>query len=51
VDKKNQVTRRQWIISVILATSEVEIGRMEIQGGPRQKVCETLSPKKPEQMD
>jgi hypothetical protein len=33
----------QWLILVILATREAEIGRMEVQGQHRQTVHETIS--------
>jgi hypothetical protein len=35
----------QWLMSVILATWEAEIGRIMDQGYPRQIVLEILSPK------
>jgi hypothetical protein len=38
-------TRRQWFILVILAIWEAEIGRVKVQGQPRQRVLETPSPK------
>jgi hypothetical protein len=36
----------QWFMSVILATQEVEIRRIMVQGQPRQKVGESPSPPK-----
>jgi hypothetical protein len=33
--------RHQWFLPVILTTWEAEIGRIIVQGQPRQKVCKT----------
>jgi hypothetical protein len=35
----------QWLTPIIRATWEAEMGRMEIQGQPRQIVLKTSSPK------
>jgi hypothetical protein len=37
----------QWLIPVILATQEAEIRRISVQSQSEQKVCKTLSWKKP----
>jgi hypothetical protein len=37
-------TRRQWFTPIILATSQAEIGRIVVQGQPREIVPETLPP-------
>jgi hypothetical protein len=39
----SDVTRRQWLIPIILATQESEIRRITVQSQPGQIVCETLS--------
>jgi hypothetical protein len=39
---ENQNDWAQWLMSIILATWEAEIGKTAIQGYPRQKVPETL---------
>jgi hypothetical protein len=41
-----KISRHWWLTSVILATQEAEIRRIEVQSQPRQIVCETLSKKK-----
>jgi hypothetical protein len=41
-----KISRHWWLTSVILATQEAEIRRIEVQSQPRQIVCETLSQKK-----
>jgi hypothetical protein len=33
---------RQWLTSIILATQEIEIRKLTVQGQPRQKVSEIL---------
>jgi hypothetical protein len=43
--KNIQQARCQWVRSVILTTWEAEIGRITVQGQPRQIVGKTLSPK------
>jgi hypothetical protein len=47
--KKGFLTRRQWLIPVILAIQEAEIGRIEVQSQPRQTVLKNLSQKYPTQ--
>jgi hypothetical protein len=41
--------RHQWLTSVILATQEAEIRRIEVEASPSQIVPETLSGKNPSQ--
>jgi hypothetical protein len=43
--KKTQKTRHWWLTSVIPATWEADIRRIEVQGQPGQKVFKTPSPK------
>jgi hypothetical protein len=49
VIKKTSKARHRWLTSIILATQEAEIGRIEVQSQPEQTVCETLSRKNPSQ--
>jgi hypothetical protein len=44
-NQKNIKARHQWLTPIILATWEVESGRIEIQGQPWQRVHKTTSPK------
>jgi hypothetical protein len=39
------MVRHQWLMSIIQATWEVEIGRIKVQGQPWEIVCEASSPK------
>jgi hypothetical protein len=41
--KKKKVAGLQWLTSIILATQEAEIRRIEVQSQPEKMVCETLS--------
>jgi hypothetical protein len=41
IDLKMSTGQEQWLNTVILATWEAEIGRITIQGHPRQKGHET----------
>jgi hypothetical protein len=43
------LARHRWLTSVILATQEAEIRRIEVQSHPGQIVHETLSQKNPSQ--
>jgi hypothetical protein len=43
--KNKNITGRQWLTPVILATWEAEIGRTEVQDQPKQIVHKTPSPK------
>jgi hypothetical protein len=36
----------RWLMPIILATQRVEIKKITVQSQARQRVCETLSPKK-----
>jgi hypothetical protein len=47
--KSLKEARRPWLPSVIPATQEAEIRRIEVQSQPRQIVHETLSKKNPSQ--
>jgi hypothetical protein len=43
VFKKKVLAGHWWLTSVILATQEAEISRIEVQSQPGQIACETLS--------
>jgi hypothetical protein len=43
--EKEIIARHWWLMPVIPVTWEAEIGRIEVQGDPRQMVHETPSPK------
>jgi hypothetical protein len=40
---KKSIARSQWLMSVVLATQEAEIRRIEIWSQPRQIVCKALT--------
>jgi hypothetical protein len=47
--KKNHTAGCWWLMPIILATWEVEKGRISIRGKPRQIARESPSPKLPDQ--